>query len=370
MKQLKEPVRLRQRVMPSGNVSLYLDIYINGQRTYEYLKLYLVPEHDRKDKLHNKDVLRLAEDIRAKRLVEIRNGAFGFKTPKASSKILLADFFAECAQNKKKKNTRGNHYIWRATLMHLKQFLRGRRVYVSSVDAVFLRDFKNYLCGLDLAQNTKSIYFDKLCACLYIAHDEGLLNEVPIKKAGGRLGMQETERMYLTIAELKRLAGTPCKDNELRRAFLFSCLTGFRLSDVIKVTWQDVERQDGFTRIFFRQKKTGGFEYADISAEAAQLLGERGDENEHPFKLQMPLTIERHLQRWIDKAGIKKHITYHCSRHTFAVMMLDLGTDIYTVSKLLGHKSLSTTQIYAKVLDKNKQAAVSRIPSILPNNGL
>ena len=71
---------------------------------------------------------------------------------------------------------------------------------------------------------------------------------------------------------------------------------------------------------------------------------------------------------WVAKAGITKEITFHCARHTFATMMLDLGTDIYTVSKLLGHRELSTTQIYAKVLDKNKQAAVSSIPSIFEDS--
>ena len=70
------------------------------------------------------------------------------------------------------------------------------------------------------------------------------------------------------------------------------------------------------------------------------------------------------LKRWALAAGITKNLTFHCARHTFAVMMLDLGADIYTVSKLLGHRELSTTQIYAKVLDKNKQAAVNLIPSI------
>lgn len=71
------------------------------------------------------------------------------------------------------------------------------------------------------------------------------------------------------------------------------------------------------------------------------------------------------MQRWCDDAGIRKHITFHCARHTFATMMIDLGTDLYTVSKLLGHRNLSTTQIYAKIVDKKKQEAVMRVPSIL-----
>jgi site-specific recombinase XerD len=70
------------------------------------------------------------------------------------------------------------------------------------------------------------------------------------------------------------------------------------------------------------------------------------------------------LKKWAFTAGITKNITFHTGRHTFATMMLSLGADIYTVSKLLGHKELATTQIYAKVLDKRKQDAVSLIPNL------
>ena len=178
---------------------------------------------------------------------------------------------------------------------------------------------------------------------------------------------EEGTRMYLTIDEVRRLAETECEYPQIKRAFLFSCLTGLRRSDILKMTWGEVQEQSGFTRIIFRQKKTGGQEYLDITPQAAELMGERGKPNEPVFTdIHSTSCTNGTIKRWVLRAGIKKEITFHCARHTFAVMMLDLGTDIYTVSKLLGHRELNTTQIYAKVLDKNKQAAVSNIPSILP----
>ena len=175
---------------------------------------------------------------------------------------------------------------------------------------------------------------------------------------------EEGTRMYLTIDELKLLANTECEYPNIKKAFLFSCLTGLRRSDVLRLTWGD--EQGDFTRIIFKQKKTGGLEYLDISPQAAELLGKRGKQNDHPFgDIHSPSCTNEAIKRWVLRAGIQKEITFHCGRHTFAVMMLDLGTDIYTVSKLLGHRELSTTQIYAKVLDKNKQAAAAKIPDIL-----
>ena len=114
------------------------------------------------------------------------------------------------------------------------------------------------------------------------------------------------------------------------------------------MTWAEVQEQSGFTRIIFRQKKTGGQEYLDITPQAAELMGERGKPNEPVFTdIHSPSCTNEAIKRWVLRAGIKKEITFHIARHTFAVMMLDLGTDIYTVSKLLGHRELNTTQIYA-----------------------
>ena len=161
------------------------------------------------------------------------------------------------------------------------------------------------------------------------------------------------------------MAATPCRYPILKRTFLFSCLTGLRKSDIQKLTWSEVQKFGDYTRIVFKQKKTGGQEYLDISPQAEKYLGERGNPEDPVFTgFTYGAWTSLELQRWSMAANINKNLTFHCGRHTFAVLMLDLGADIYTVSKLLGHKELATTQIYAKVLDKNKQNAVSLIPDI------
>ena len=175
----------------------------------------------------------------------------------------------------------------------------------------------------------------------------------------------EVKRDYLTLEEIKALAATPCKYPCLKRSFLFSCLTGLRKSDIEKLTWGEVHKQGEYTRIIFKQKKTGGQEYLDITPQAEKYLGEPGQADELVFAgFSYGSYTSLELRRWCMASGIEKDITFHCARHTFAVLMLDLGADIYTVSKLLGHRELATTQIYAKVLDRNKQKAVSLIPDI------
>lgn len=162
------------------------------------------------------------------------------------------------------------------------------------------------------------------------------------------------------------MAQGECHYALLKRAFLFSCLTGIRKSDIEKMRWGEVRQEGEFTRIVFRQKKTQGQEYLDISQQAAQYLGERREDTDLVFDgFHYSAYILTELRAWAMRCGITKHITFHTGRHTFAVLMLDLGTDLYTVQKLLGHREIRTTEIYANIMDKKKQAAVSKIPNIL-----
>ena len=178
----------------------------------------------------------------------------------------------------------------------------------------------------------------------------------PIKAA-------ETRREYLTIEELNKLVKTPCNNDLLKRAALFSALTGLRFSDIQKMVWSELEYIKGQGYFLnFSQKKTNGIEYYPISEQAVSLLNDKGELTAKVFEgLEYSAYHNKHLFQWIGAAGISKDITFHCFRHTFATLQLFNGTDIYTVSKMLGHKDLKTTQIYAKIVDDTKRKAADKI---------
>lgn len=345
--------------MPSGNVSLYLSIYQQGVRTYEYLHLCLVPERNRKDKEQNRQTLQLAEAIKAKRLVEVRNGAYGFHERMAD---LLFDFLRRIASTK----TGSTRRRYNALLSIMKGYERHKSMLVADITTAWFNGFSAYLDARGLAANTKAVYIATLRYCINEAWREGLLATNPIAGVRGA-GYEETSRTYLTIDEVRRLADTPCENDVTKRAFLFGCLTGLRNCDIRALTWGDVTQLGEFTRIIYKQAKTHRQEYLDISGQAATLMGDRGGNDEPVFPMMHWSSVRRHLFGWAAAAGINKHVTFHASRHTFAVMMLELNTDIYTVSKLLGHRDVSTTQVYAHVLDKAKRDAVGRIPQLLSN---
>lgn len=156
----------------------------------------------------------------------------------------------------------------------------------------------------------------------------------------------------------------------LKQAALFSALTGLRYSDIEKLVWGEVHRsreiiegkESEVYSIRFTQKKTHGVETLPISAQAYQLLGERGAADERVFRNLLYSSWQNFIiLDWVRRAGISKHITFHNFRHTYATLQLTFGTDIYTVSKMLGHRDLKTTQVYARIVDKSKREAAERI---------
>ena len=379
-KTIKEPIRIRQKELANGNISLYLDIYIGGKRKYEFLKLYLIPEKTREDKEKNRQTMQLANSIKSKRIVEYQNGEFGFKSNYKLDTLFFDYYRAMCEKRHGNPESRGNWGNWYSCLHHLMKYEKNKRITFEDITPEWVQGFRDYLDNeavawshdyrkrikdKPLARNSKLSYFNKLRACLNQAFEDRI---IPINPCRGveRFRPEEGTRMYLTIDEVRLLAQTDCEYPRIKDAFLFSCMTGLRRSDILRLTWGDIHKQGDFTRIIFRQKKTEGQEYLDITPQAAQLMGDPKGINDPIFEdIHSPSCTNKAVQEWVLNAGIHKKISFHCARHTFATMMLDLGTDIYTVSKLLGHRDLSTTQIYVKVLDKNKQKAVSNIPDIL-----
>lgn len=374
-KKKKEIVYLRKRPRRNGTEALFLDICRDGKRMNEYLKLYLIPEKTREDKIKNKETLKLAEAMRAKRVVEIQSKDFGLDVSTHEDALFL-DFMRRII-DRKEGTTKTS---WKNCLSHVLRYESNERITFREITPRWVRGFRDYLDNkamqwdIDprkregnpkpISQGTKALMFQKLCSVFNIAMREGIIRTNPTAQIE-RFKEPQSEREFLTVDEIKRLRQIPPPNEELAQAFFFSCLTGLRWSDIVKLKWKEVQEWNTGTRIVFTQKKTGGLEYLDLNDQAAGMLGTRGNPDELVFPTLGPIQAARiSIAAWVRSAGINKHITFHCARHSFAVMMLDLGVDLYTLSKLLGHKSIETTQIYAKILDKNKKAAVERIPKI------
>ena len=170
---------------------------------------------------------------------------------------------------------------------------------------------------------------------------------------------KDAHREFLFLDELQQLANAKCGSEIIKKASLFSVLTGLRFSDINTLEWNELRGSAGNRYIQFSTDKTGSAEFLPISDQAYALLEEKG--NGKVFKGLKYYLIDTVLPDWIKEADIDKHITFHCFRHTFATLQLVLGTDIVTVSKLLGHRDIKTTMIYVKIVDKLKKDASHRI---------
>lgn len=289
------------------------------------------------------------------------------------SRYNFLEYFREMEKKRHAQFSEAISTTWNRVYENFKIFINGDTVPFSKIDLKLIEDFRLYLLSAKrggnktgtISPNTASTYFSVFKAVLKQAFIDGYLTIDLSAKAKSIQG-RESRREYLTVEELNTLARTPF-DPIVKRAALFSALTGLRHSDIQKLTWAEIEEFNGGYRLNFTQQKTKGVEYMPISKQAYQLCGERKDDELLVFAgLPDPSWISKPLERWIKQAGITKHITFHCFRHTFATLQLASGTDIYTVSKLLGHTNVKTTQVYAKVVDEKKEKATEAFTLDLP----
>jgi integrase len=368
-------IKIRQRKPKDGQIRLFLDIYnpnAKKSRTNKSLDLFLYENPTQTQKKSNKETMDAAEKIRSKFTLELAydNNGLSELGKKDKSSIDFIDYFSELAEARFESiNNYGN---WDSAHKYLKKFCP-EGIPINKVDSKWLNDFKYYLQHIakkrtnePLAQSSLHSYFNKVKACLNQAHRDEIIYKNPAHNVKG-FKEGEVQREFLTFEELNRAVAAECAIPQMKKAFIFSCLTGIRWSDILGLTWGDLQYSEAKNYWFvrFKQKKTKGAETLPISEQARQLIGEKGEFRDHLFKgLKYSAWHNIKLQQWMMKAGISKTITFHCARHTFATLQLTNGTDIYTVSKLLGHRELKTTQLYAKIIDDKKIEATNAIPNL------
>ncbi|WP_239023007.1 site-specific integrase [Pontibacter mangrovi] len=334
-------VTLRHKPISKERLTLYLDFYPpiphpdTGKLTRrEFLGLYLFEKpKSQLDRHHNKETLALAENIRAQRQLDIQNLRFGFLSRIKQNTTLLDFYKKEVA-----RRHGSNRQIWQSSLLYLQGFFsEGVKLYDLTVTAC--NEYKDFLLHANgrrskrkvkISRNTALSYFNKFRAILKQAYKEDLL-KTDLNAKISSIKAAETKREFLTQEELQALYSTDCPLPVLKRAALFSALTGLRFSDIKKLLWSEVQQSqaEGFY-LRFTQQKTQGVEVLPISEQALLLLGDRGTPQDLVFAdLAYSSQNNNLLRDWVKAAGITKHITFHCFRHTYATLQLSHGTDIH-----------------------------------------
>jgi len=377
---LKEPIKIRFKQLAGGNRSIYLARWNNNidKWEYEFLQnLYIVPN----DKEKNDQTLKLAKAIQAQRIVELQNDTHGFNKSGGRSKANLIDYIKALAEKKRIKaggGKRGNYQNYYALVYHIEKY-SGNKTSFKNVDKKYCEGFLEYLKTATrvnkygdrspLNENTQWGYMKKLETVLNTAITDEVIGVNPFRyiKQENKPEKRRAEICFLTVNELKTLENTPMQPPLIKQAFLFSCYTGLRFSDITRLTWGKLQQySDGGTYINFVQKKTGKQEYLPIPQRAIDLLPERGGSkaNDIIFKIPTNKFTNVVLRNWAFAVGINKKVTFHVARHTYATLLLSLETPIETVSKNLGHSEIRTTQTYAKVINQSQREAVNKLDTI------
>lgn len=234
-------------------------------------------------------------------------------------------------------------------------------------------EFKKYLSTATqlktekkLSVNAQSSYFKKFTAVLKYAYKDEIL-DINFAERIDPIKEEETNREFLTLEELIRLSKTECSIPIWKNAFLFASLTGLRFSDVKKIKWGQIQKDEklGYFYRLRPQKNSRISRIIHIAEAAYKYLGERQDDDSLVFEgFRYRAWSDEKLRNWISDAGINKKVTFHIARHTFATLMLTMNEGIYTVKDLLTHKNVSTTEIYGKILDTKKVNAVNKLNNI------
>ena len=287
----------------------------------------------------------------------------------------LADYLAQ-HKSESRLTHRGNSYMLLCQNMEnkLREFLgkHYETIRMDEIDTRLCRAFAKYLRDAHLS-NGKPLspvsiyhYFSTFKCLLATAVKDEVIGHNPIDhmKRGEVPQRPVVVRNFLDAAEVARLAATPCRNNEVRRAFLFSCLTGLRISDIRQLTWNNLHQIAGDWYCQVVMQKTQEPLICKLTSAAYALIESVERSRRTIFHLPCISTVERIVRQWALHAGITKHVTFHTARHSYATIALMAGADLYTISRLLGHKNIRSTTMYAAIVDAQRDAATDGVSQL------
>lgn len=374
----KNNVTLREKELSNGNVSLYLDLYRGGVRKYEFLKLYLNKKaRTPVEREQNRKTLILAEEIRTKREMKLNTGAFGLKEETGRDVDFLEYF-----QAYNDRYTKKDYRMMTGALQRFKDFLQAKYksrykngIKFSQLNKDMMLAFVEYLQNRSTGEGARD-YFQRFKKVIKYAIEHDVLSKNPCAGVVCKIDDAVLIKDVLSLEEVKQLIDTTYEGQnpEIRRAFIFCLYTGLRFCDVVELKYNNVDYSNKLLK--FEQAKTKGHSansgvVIPLNAGLLSLIGEMPkDSNGEPLKDAFIFHLPSHtmclkaLRHWTARAGIEKHITWHCARHSFAVNILNKGANIKTVASLLGHSGLKHTEKYTRAVDALKEAAINSLPEL------
>lgn len=382
--------KLGAKILSDGRESLFLDYYFGYQMTYdeqsgrqvarkdrkrEYLSLYLwQAPRTPIERQQNKETLELAKKIRFERGQQLLENMEGYRLRK-NRDINFLDYFQGYIDGYTKKDVR----MFDLALRRFVDFLNAtdeyrkfaNRIKPEQITRDMVEAYTEYLQARSVGEGAKSIYarFKKVVKYA-VEHDVMVKN--PCMGIVIKADDQQLKKDVLSVEEIQQLITTHC-DNQnpnIRRAFIFCLYCGLRYCDVKDLTFANVDYSNRLLR--FEQSKTKGHSASSgvvipLNDGLLKLIGTpegQQDRNALIFPLPSYEMCLKSLRRWVKRAGIDKHISWHCARHSFAVNILNNGANIKTVASLLGHSGLKHTEKYTRAIDSLKEAAINSLPEL------
>lgn len=352
-------VKLRKRKNKDGTVGLRLDIIHNGVRSYESLdSLKLSKGNTLIEREQNKTNLKIAEAIRHAKSVEIASADYNIVTT-VNKNIDILVWMEEYIKVYTKKDIRNMEGVKN----RFKDFvsLKKKKITFSNIDALFIESFIDYLEQNSKGEGASSYYkrFKKMMnyACRKKLLSYNIMADVTKSPKG-----KASRRDILSLDELAIIAKTPVDSPEIRRAALFSAVTGLAWVDIKALIWKNVKytyNKLEFVRV--KQEKYNEIVTVPLNDTALMLLGTKGNPDDHVFILPSANGANKTLKKWVKRAGIDKLITWHNLRHSFGTNLILNNVDLLTTAKLMGHATTKHTSRYVKASEEMQRTGTEKI---------